>query len=281
MKGGFEELKSLDAGDVYSKTHVSQAVFNNIINKRFDKLKTVQTKGQISVLENAYNLDLSEWLSEYNEYLNTIQPKTQTLDKLALESKEIKTKSFPKVWIFAPLILLFAVIILFSIRNSVDIDINETNLTSEANETNISSLLNTPLDSNVTSNLDVNMSDSIAPVIKPIEINTTVAPAATAAPAGAIRLEVIPKRKLWLGIYYTSEDNKSDFRDDVNTTQVLNSARPQLLVIGPSFFTIKIGDSTIESSNDGVTRYMYDPNDKKLKFISKQEFEAIRPPKKQ
>ncbi len=281
MKGGFEELKSLDAGDVYGKTHVSQAVFNNIINKRFDKLKTVQTKGQISVLENAYNLDLSEWLSEYNEYLNTIQPKTQTLDKLALESKEIKTKSFPKVWIFAPLILLFAVIILFSIRNSVNIDINETNLTSEANETNISSLLNTPLDSNATSNLDVNMSDSIAPVIKPIEINTTVAPTVTAAPAGAIRLEVIPKRKLWLGIYYTSEDNKSDFRDDVNTTQVLNSTRPQLLVIGPSFFTIKIGDSTIESNNDGVTRYMYDPNDKKLKFISKQEFEAIRPPKKQ
>lgn len=281
MNGGFEELKSLDANDVYIKTHVSQAVFNNIINKRFDKLKSVQTKGQISVLENAYNLNLSEWLAEYNEYLNTMQPKTQTLDKLALESKEIKTKSFPKVWIFAPLILLLIVVVLFSIKNSVDLDINETNLTSETNETNLSLLLNAPLDSNVTANLDVNVTENTAVTTKQPELNTTVAQAAIAAPVGAIKFELIPKRKLWLGIYYTNEDNKSDFRDDVNTTQLLNSNRPQLIVIGPSFFTIKIGDSTIESNNDGVTRYMYDPSDKKLKFISKQEFEAIRPPKKQ
>lgn len=273
MKGGFEELKTLNADSVYDKTHISQSVFENIVNKRFENLKPIQTKGLIKILEESYELDLSDLLNEYNSYLATNISKPQTLDKLTTESLIIKKKKFPKTLFVVFALIIAGVVVSISLNNNTTQEINETNLSNEINETHINALLNAPIDFNSTAIQDVNMSDTGTVLVS--EANKT------AAPLGATKFEITPKKPLWLGIYYTSEDNKSDFRNDLNTTTQLNSLRPQILVIAPASFSLKLGDSTIESSNDGVARYVYFPSEKRLQSISKQEFETLRPQKKQ
>ncbi|MEY4503900.1 MAG: hypothetical protein RL154_192, partial [Pseudomonadota bacterium] len=174
--------------------------------------------------------------------------------------------------------LLVLGLLVVSFKDSTKADINETNLSNEINETNLSMLLNAPLETNTSTSLENNITEvnTTTPTpVAPIEVNTTVA-----VPNGAIKFEFTPKRKLWLGIYYLNEDNKSDLKDNLDTTVQLNSLRPQLIHVGPAFFTIKLGDTVIDSNIDKPARYLYDPKERKLKYITKEEFEAIRPAKK-
>lgn len=275
MKGGFEDLKALDANRVYEETHVSQVVFNNIINKQFADLKPVQAKGLIKVLENAYNIDLSLWLLDYDDYLKGITPKISSMEKLTVESKEIQKKAFPKSWIVIPIIVLLVGFFFFSLKDNIANDINETNLSAQTTETTIATLLNVPIESNSTTQIENNVTDYNSSNTIINDSNATILP----NNISNIRFEIIPRHKLWLGIYYL-DDNKSDFRDDVNQTTILNPTRPQILVMGPAFVSVKLGDAVVDSNHDGVVRYIYYPTDKKIKYITKQEFENIRPPKK-
>jgi hypothetical protein len=265
MKGGFEDLKALDENKVYEETRVSQTVFSSIINKNFKDLKPVQAKGLIKVLEKAYNLDLSPWLSEYETFLAGITPKAPALEKLAAQSHSENKKSFPKSWIIAPIVILLVLLFFYSFKDNAINEIQETNLSTEANETNITALLNVPIEVNSTNQAE------------PIIVDSNISTITNGTP---IAFEVIPRHKLWLGIYYIDDDNKSDFRDDVNETTKLNPARSQILVMGPAFVSVKLGDSLIDSNNDGVVRYLYDAKERKIKYITKQEFETLRPPKK-
>lgn len=63
-----EKLKKIGIKKINQETRISVGVLENILEKRFDKIQRVWVVGFLPILERHYDVDLSEWLQEYDAY---------------------------------------------------------------------------------------------------------------------------------------------------------------------------------------------------------------------
>ena len=65
----FEKLQQMDIKDVHKKTCITIARLQDIMNKNFDNMDSAtRTYGFIKILERELQLDLKDWVQEYNHY---------------------------------------------------------------------------------------------------------------------------------------------------------------------------------------------------------------------
>jgi len=282
MKKGLEELKNLSYELVASKAHIVQTAFEDIVNKRFDKLNPVKAKGLIKILEREFDLDLSEWTKEFEAYHAVKEPEMPTIDKLHAEAMKNDKKPTSKIAlsIFAIAAIAGIGYVLYLQQNGVSPEANtSTTLQGEINETNASMAFNIAFDENKSEhNKTEQNATEQNKTVAPIEANTTIPPkvptqtvAAPAVAQGAFFVE--PTKKVWIGIRYM-DTNKSRWVETVAEHKFdFNSSREQLVAFGHAQVKVVAGATTIDSKQGGKVRYHY--KNGKLREVSEEEYNKL------
>ncbi len=285
MKKGLEELKNLSYELVASKAHIVQTTFDDIVNKRFEKLNPVKAKGLIKILEREFDLDLSEWTREFDAYHSIKEPELQTMDKLHAESIQKEKKPASKLALLLLGVAVFVGVgfILYLKQNSISSEANMTTATlqSEINETNASAAFNIAFDENkseLNKTAEQNTTELNKTAAVP-EVNTTAvsskapAPEAMAPVAAQGTFFIEPTKKVWIGIRYLDTNKSRWFETVVDHRFDLNASREQLIDIGHRQVKIVSGASVIEAKRGGEVWYHYKQG--KLTEISKEEYNKI------
>lgn len=279
MKKGLEELKNLDYELVASKAHIMQSTLESIVNKRFDKLNPVKAKGFIKILEREFDLDLSEWVREFDAYYSIKEPEVPTIDKLNAEAVKSTDKNSPKIAlaIFTAAALIGGGYFIYLKQNSVSPKANQSaSLQNEINETNASMAFNISFDSNKSdanathddaSNTEQNKS------VAAIEANASKLQANAAPTLAQKTFFIEPVTRVWVGIRYMDVNKSRWFETVAEKKMELNASREQLIVLGHRQVKIVAGDTTIESRAGAKVRYHY--KDGKLREISEEEYNKL------
>lgn len=278
MKKGLEELKNLDYELVASKAHIMQSTLENIVNKRFDKLNPVKAKGFIKILEREFDLDLSEWVREFDAYYSIKEPEIPTIDKLNAEAVKSSDKRSPKValMIFTVAALIGGGYFIYMKQNSVSPEANRSaSLQNEINETNASMAFNISFDSNksdANATNDANGTEQNKSVAA-VEANASKLPANAAPVAAQKTFFIEPVTKVWIGIRYMDTNKSRWFETVADKKFELNASREQLISLGHRQVKIVAGATTIDSKPGAKVRYHY--KDGKLKEISEEEYNKL------
>jgi len=276
MKKGLEELKNLDYELIVSKAHIMQSTLEHIINKRFENLNPVKAKGFVKILEREFDLDLSDWMQEFDAYYSIKEPEISTIDKLNAEVLKGGKKSSSKLAlsIFVAAVVAGIGFFVYLQQKTLSEDANgSTSLQNEINETNASMAFNISFDANGS---DMNGSKELNATehnksVTATEANTTKPIAAATAAQGSFFVE--PTKKVWIGIRYM-DTNKSKWFETVAEHRFdFNSSREQLVAFGHSQVKVVTGASTIESKAGGKIRYHY--KNGKLKEIGEEEYNKL------
>jgi cytoskeletal protein RodZ len=276
MKKGFEELKNLDYELVVSKAHIMQSTLEHIINKRFESLNPVKAKGFVKILEREFDLDLSDWMREFDAYYSIKEPEISTIDKLNAEALKDGKKSSSKLTLSIFVVAAIGAIGFFVYlqKNSLSEDVNgSASLQNEINESNASMAFNISFDANssdINGSKELNATEHNKTVVVP-EVNTTKPIAAATAVQGNFFVE--PSKKVWIGIRYM-DTNKSKWFETVAEHRFdFNSSREQLVAFGHSQVKVVTGASATASKQGGKIRYHY--KNGKLREIGEEEYNKL------
>ncbi|MCI5786157.1 MAG: hypothetical protein MR025_01705 [Helicobacter trogontum] len=64
----FDKLKQIDIDEIHRKTRITLVRLHDILDKKFDNIDPARAHGFIKILERELQLDLSDWVREYDEY---------------------------------------------------------------------------------------------------------------------------------------------------------------------------------------------------------------------
>lgn len=108
---GFEELEKLDPLDVYQKTYISVDEFNAIKNKNFEIFNRTKATGLMKILKREYDLDMSDWMEEFEAYKKEHDDEK---DIFVVAPKESETGMENKLYVYIALgIVAFFVLLFF------------------------------------------------------------------------------------------------------------------------------------------------------------------------
>jgi|GEM_PF-1175108 len=284
MRKRFDELISVDHDMIAQKSHIVQSTLDDVINKRFEKFNPVKAKGIAKTLENDFNIEMSDWLSEYEQFRNHKTESVSTVDRVAIETvqeNKIPRKKIATIIGSIIVVLLFAYILITN--NPLGSLIGEQNLTDaqykadinkseEANATNAALLQNSeqnetlpsailPIDKNTTKP-EENSTKSITETNK----TNTIPSISTNHQNSKLVLET-PK-KLWYKVIYL-DNNKSEENTMEPGKLELDGTRTKIIILGHQQNKITFGTTVIESKAGAKIRYLM--KDKKLTQISEPE----------
>lgn len=100
-------LEEFGLQEVSRKTHIEIKYLKYMLEKKFDKLNRINTLGFVKILRREYNLDLSQWVEEFEEYNQANKKEDSNKDNRVLQQDIAPKKSKSKV-----LLLLFALILI-------------------------------------------------------------------------------------------------------------------------------------------------------------------------
>lgn len=212
-----ERLRQIGIKKINQDTKISVGVIENILEKRFDKIQKVWIVGFLPIIEREYQIDLSQWMEEYNAYLleNSIQQAASgnayQIKELELDTQKqrydrnrhVKMK-FGKVWQFVVigiLILLFLVYKFF-------IGVEKTSYIDYTNETPVVEKKDqTQIDVNSYANLAVSENtDSVQE--KNVDTQKQQQGIYSSLEDGMMVIE--PKREIWFQIWNLETNVKQD-----------------------------------------------------------------------
>lgn len=262
MSNGVNELKNLDLEFVASKSHIAQNVIDDIINKRFEKINPVKAKGFIKILEREFSVDLSEWTDEFDEYLKSVKPQIQTLDKINNEALVNSKKPISKaalIGVIAAALVGLGYILYPSGDESKSL--TEKNVTESQSE--------------------VKSQVSAAQISRSFEQNVSTAVEQNATKQtfdanGTLYAE--PSSRVWIGIKYLDTNTSSWFETTTAEKFEFNASRKQLIVFGHSLVKVVAGSFATAPKEGGKIRYYYDSG--KLTEISEGEYNKLMGRKK-
>lgn len=89
-----QKLKEIGVEKIREKTNLDAGKIEDILEKRFEKIAPVRAKGFIQVLQKTFDVDLSDWLTEYYQ-----SQKNLPEEKKEKKSEELESKSNALFWV--------------------------------------------------------------------------------------------------------------------------------------------------------------------------------------
>ncbi|MDY6057493.1 MAG: hypothetical protein SPI60_06770 [Campylobacter lanienae] len=68
MANGIEKLLEMDLKEVTKRTHIETEYLEYMCEKNYEKLRKLNASGFAKILSREYDLDLQDWIDEYNAY---------------------------------------------------------------------------------------------------------------------------------------------------------------------------------------------------------------------
>lgn len=226
---GFEELEKLDPIEVYQRTYISVDEFNAIKNKNFEIFNRTKATGLMKILKREYDLDLDDWMEEYEAYKREHDDEK---DIFVVAPKENDGNVENKLYIYIALGVIAFFVILFMIfpKNSGEVA-NETAasqnyIVDEAKET---------IEQQKEKGQEAEKLQIETP--KPEEVEKVI------PPVKKDTFYISSRGDLWIGIKYLDDNSQENkiFRDRLE----LDPARDQQLTLGHGHFTLVFNDQVV------------------------------------
>ncbi len=235
---GFEELSKLDPIEVAQRTCISVDAFKAIVDKRYDAFGKTKASGFINILEREYDLNLQEWLDEFEVYkLEHADDK----DIFIIAPKESESLLENKLFITITLGIIALFIVLFALYPSDNVE----PATSETESYIIDEAQQAIEDKNTTLSEDQTLA---LPEKK--EEEHTITP-----PVKKDTFYIQSNVKLWVGIKYL--DNNEQINTIFKDTYDLDPSRDQRITFGHGYFKLVFNDQVIEPRERNVFRVTY------------------------
>ena len=117
------ELKKIGIKAIAQKTLMTEQSVKAIINKDFKSLQKTKAIGFVKIIEREFKVDFSEWIEEYNRYLNESEPPKE--EEQFVMSEPSKDKGNKLINIFTYFVIFVSVIALFYILSDINTKENE------------------------------------------------------------------------------------------------------------------------------------------------------------
>ncbi len=289
-------LEEVGLGEVSRKTHIEVVFLRRMVNKEFDKLKRISTLGFVKILRREYNLDLDEWVQEFEEYCEENGGKQDNLKNTKnpmFPNEQNKSSNLKKIAVI--LIILAIVAILFFIfggqkylqsiqQEQEEQNQNQTSYMQAEEVQEAKAKLEDLAKNQQDSNTSIKSEDSnqTSENEEPKEIKQEEKKAQDesqedlfAKDGEKLKLEnknqmlMKPTRKIWLGIVSLETNKKRQFLTAKDLK--LNLNEPQLLVTGHGDFGLEYFDGKEEIRESTRKQYFY-IHDGNITNISRKEF---------
>ncbi|WP_104696777.1 MULTISPECIES: hypothetical protein [unclassified Helicobacter] len=261
-----EKLKQIGIKRINQDTKISVSVIENILEKRFDKIQRVWIVGFLPILEREYNVDLKEWLEEYDTYLFENQQKNiddaYQIRELELDTQKQKYDSFKRSifrdsakQVFYTCLGVFLVAVIYtsfkfynSFKNaSGEYDVVEKPLSSEIEESQ-----------GIYTNLGFQQIDGK----KEIDIDKLVADNEIEVKDGEVL--IIPRGELWFQVLNLETRQKQD-RTIRDPYLLKMPAQKSVIIFGHKGFELKYKDRTQKYDGGDPIRFVIQDNT--LKYV--------------
>lgn len=297
---------------IHERTYIAVFKIEAILNKDYEQFDRTTAIGFIRILEREYNLDLSAWIEDYDDYcqahglLKTDEYDT-TFTDVNVKIDHYEKRASPKWLNIAIGIIVLLVISGYLAFHYLDTDnalsILDSNTTkhenpSEPNATDTESgddenegEETTNEETNQTENnatapttaKDTNNTAATAPAAAAAPAVTTSAPTTTPKPAETnataktqtLTFNVgddIAGRQLWIGVLYVG--SKRRVHQIVTNELNLQVKEPMLFVTGHGRFSVGI-DGNLQKLNYAAPIYLYYAPNEGVRVISEAEFREI------
>lgn len=301
-------LKEIGLKEVSRKTYIEVKYLQKMIDKDFEGLNKTNILGFVQILKREYNLNLDDWVEEFEEYLNN-NVDSNTPEQLFIDTRP----SFWQKKLNLFLVVIFVILIggfLYSYfynkgnnLNIVSVGNNTSTILSQAAE-NLENITMTEdniaqntipeeiENPNETSNGVANLTTESLTVINDTVSDRVVNSSAAAEFSNLTlydvddntsivnmskmihKIAVIkPDRKLWLGIINLEDFSKRDYT--ISNFLDIDLTKEQLILTGHSFFNIENanGSDSLNFNTADVRRLVV--KDGAIKEISGDEFRAL------
>jgi cytoskeletal protein RodZ len=277
-----EVLEEIGLQKVSQDTHIEQKYLKYMINKDFDKLNRINTLGFVKILSREYNLDLSEWVGEFEEYWaqNRINPEEDDKLFVVASSNEKSRKFFISFVLIIFLVIAGISYTLFTKQNMTSVqesvvqydktplvqetqeeiqkyeEENETKFEQEPAVIDENSTEQTPFNEENTS---VKQTEVAQEVTKLEDKNTTAAEVSTPiitekkSETFTNQAIIIPKMKLWIGVIYLDTFKRRSYLGEGNFS--INLSRDQIITTGHGEFALNDGIKELNFTRQSPIRF--------------------------
>jgi hypothetical protein len=282
MQEGFIFLKTLSIQEIHEKTHISFANIDAILNRSYGKLEKVNLTGFVSILQREYEIDLSDFMAEFEQYSQENVPqKPQRVDTFRIQKTQ---KSSKKIWWILLLIIVASVAFFYTTK--VDVVTPTNRLPQEVNDSQIQEakekmqesdilqpyLQKHEVNSSMVSDSEMNASNNIEENLSDMrEIDETNISNIIEQIAPKVQNEtvlIIPKKKVWIGMIDLETMKKSN-RVTARTIKI-ESSKNWLIVFGHGYVSMDRDGELLNFSKRGKLYFIY--KEGKLQEITKAEF---------
>jgi hypothetical protein len=298
LMDSIEVLEEIGLQKVSQDTHIEQKYLKYMINKDFDKLNRINTLGFIKILSREYNVDLSEWVGEFEEYWaqNRLNPEEDDKLFIVASSNEKSRKFFISFVLIIFLAIAGISYTLFTKQNIINVQesvvqYDKTPLVQETQEEmqkyeeeNETKFEQEPavIDTNSTEQILFNdenastMQDS-KEITKIKDENTTTVETLTPNPTEkksesfTNQALIIPKMKLWVGVIYLDNFKRRSYLGEGNFS--INLSRDQIITTGHGEFALKDDIKDLNFTRQSPVRF--EVKDGRIKEIPWSRFKEL------
>ncbi|MDE7316976.1 MAG: hypothetical protein K2N12_04500 [Helicobacter sp.] len=291
---------------IHERTYIAVFKIEAILNKDYEQFDRTTAIGFIRILEREYNLNLSAWIEDYDDYcqahglLKTDEYDT-TFTDVNVKIDHYEKRASPKWLNIAIGIIVLLVIGGYLAFHYLDTDnalsILDSNTTKHENPSepnaNEQETSESEDEGEETINQETNQTEDNTTAPKETNSTTATAPvapvaAATSAPNVKPNAETnatsktqtltfnvgndIAGRQLWIGVLYVS--SKRRVHQIVTNELNLNVKEPMLFVTGHGRFSVGV-DGNLQKLNYAAPIYLYYAPDEGVRVISEAEFREI------
>lgn len=269
------ELKKIGIKAIAQKTLMTEQSVKAIINRDFKSLQKTKAIGFVKIIEREFKVDFTEWIEEYNRYLNESEP-IEEQDHFVM-SEPSKDKGTRLINVFTYFIIFISVIALFYILSDINTKDNENKeeikpvkelveeakvnleITKELNESIL--LIEDIKESNETVSED-NSSEEVV-VVEEVEETPT--------PTPPIKTEIYiePRIKVWVGVITLPNYRKKTFITGEKFN--LETSKEQLISLGHNKIDMYLDGKKVDT--EGKEKFHY--KDGKIESLTFAEFRDL------
>jgi len=260
-------LEELGSKKIKEQTRISEVALGAILNRDFSKLHRVQFYGFVKILEEQYELDLSQLKHEYDAYQ---QEHAKTNNQLFIHLPgEKKSFNGMKLFIALAVIVLVALISYFILDRKSEMKLSEGDSSSETTKTiekakEHLNITDDTLNETQTSLQENTKSDAV-------DVNESNAKKSVDQKSVVKSLSLVPKVQIWVGMVDLSNHERS--QKMTSEEYDLNASKDWLIILGHGRVDILNGSETLNFDTPEMLRFSYIEG--KVEEISREQFKEL------
>ena len=106
-------LEKIGLREVSRKTYIELSYLKLMLDKDFSKLHRIKTLGFVKIIKREYNIDMSDWVAEFEAYLEKRVENSEIKKEDSLISQKWYTDSQKRLYFIAAILVLIIITTIF------------------------------------------------------------------------------------------------------------------------------------------------------------------------